>query len=179
MKQIFKNIYIETYKNFDIDVDNELSNLTKNKIKYVINLTECDQLNGNHRMSLLCNGIKCKDFFNHPDLIRIKKIIPEQRTKREISLRYILREEIINNESDFIHQLSIMNENILFICNRNNVLSQLFTFIIMTLRNEEYIIPEILKDRNIVTSDKNETDIKKYLDKYIDIIYNNINEVSK
>ena len=72
-----------------------------------------------------------------------------------------------------------MNDNILFLCNRNNVLSQLFAFIIMTLRNEEYIIPEILKDRNIVTSDKNETDIKKYLDKYIDIIYNNINEVSK
>jgi hypothetical protein len=130
-------------------------------------------------MSLLCNKIKSKDFFNHPDLIRIKKIIPEQRTKREISLRYILREEIVNNESIFIRELSEMNDNILFICNRNNVLSQLFAFIIMTLRNEEYIIPEILKDRNIVTSDKNETDIKKYLDKYIYIIYNNINEVSK
>jgi hypothetical protein len=179
MKQIYKNIYIETYKNFDMDIDNELYNLTKNKIKYVINLTECDQLNGNHRMSLLCNKIKSKDFFNHPDLIRIKKIIPEQRTKREISLRYILREEIVNNESIFIRELSEMNDNILFICNRNNVLSQLFAFIIMTLLNEEYIIPEILKDRNIVTSDKNETDIKKYLDKYIYIIYNNINEVSK
>jgi hypothetical protein len=179
MKQIYKNIYIETYKNFDMDIDNELYNLTKNKIKYVINLTECDQLNGNHRMSLLCNKIKSKDFFNHPDLIRIKKIIPEQRTKREISLRYILREEIVNNEINFIRELSEMNDNILFLCNRNNVLSQLFAFIIMTLRNEEYIIPEILKDRNIVTSDKNETDIKKYLDKYIYIIYNNINEVSK
>ena len=88
---------------------------------------------------------------------------------------------IADDKQDIIElrKRQISSDNILFICNRNNVLSQLFAFIIMTLRNEEYIIPEILKDRNIVTSDKNETDIKKYLDKYIYIIYNNINEVSK
>ena len=49
----------------------------------------------------------------------------------------------------------------------------------MTIRNESKYIEKLIKDRSVVTSDKNETDIKKYLDKYIDIIYNNINEVSK
>lgn len=179
MRQIFKNLYIETYRNFDKDIDNELSNLTKNKIKYVINLTECDQLNACHRISLLCNKIKSKDIFNNHNLQRIKRIPPIERSKRDISLRFILRENIINDEKDFLKDLSKSSENILFICNKNNVLSQLFSFIIMTLRGEEDHIPILIKDRNIVTSVKNETDIKKYLDKYMDIIYNNINEVSE
>ena len=49
----------------------------------------------------------------------------------------------------------------------------------MTIRKESHHIPIILKNRDIVTSLKNENDIKSYLDKYMSIIYNNINEVSK
>jgi hypothetical protein len=179
MRQIFKNLYIETYRNFDRDIDNELSNLTKYNIKYVVNLTECDVLNACHRISLLCNKIKSKDLFDNPDLLRIKKIPPQNRSRHDISLRYILRENIINEEKNYILDLSKETENILFLCNKNNVLSQLFVFILMTLQGEEDHIPILIKDRNIVTSVKNETDIKKYLDKYIDIIYNNINEVSE
>ena len=179
MRQIFKNLYIETYRDFDRDIDNELSNLTKYNIKYVINLTECDVLNACHRISLLCNKIKSKDFFDNSELLRIKKIPPVNRSKRDISLRHILRENIVNEERDFLKELSKNKDNILFICNKNNVLSQLFAFIIMTIRGEEDHIPILIKDRNIVTSTKNETDIKKYLGKYMDIIYNNINEVSK
>jgi len=179
MRQIFKNLYIETYRDFDRDIDNELSNLTKYNIKHVVNLTECDVLNACHRISLLCNKIKSKDLFDNPDLLRIKKISPQDRSKRDTSLRYLLRENIINEEKDYILDLSKETENILFLCNKNNVLSQLFVFILMTLRGEKDHIPILIKDRNIVTSAKNETDIKKYLDKYIDIIYNNINEVSE
>ena len=40
-------------------------------------------------------------------------------------------------------------------------------------------IDSILRDKEVVTSAKYRADIKNYLDKYIDIIYNNINEVSK
>ncbi len=179
MQQIFKNLYIDTYSNFNNDVNNELSNLIKNKIKLVINLTECDQLTTDHRLSLICNKIKCKDIFNHIELIRIKKIPPNNRSNNDIKKRYNLRDKLIHDNSNVIYDLSKLDTNILFLCNRNNVLSQLFVFIIMTLRNESKYIEKLIKDRSVVTSDKNETDIKKYLDKYIDIIYNNINEVSK
>lgn len=179
MKQIFRNLYIETYKNFDQDIDNELSNLTKYNIKFVINLTECNLLNSCHRLSLLCNSIKCKDIFDNKDLLRIKNIPPLDRIGSDVDLRRELREQIIDTQSEFIHKLSKEEGNILFICNRNNVLSQLFVFIIMTLRDESHHIPIIIKDRDIVTSHKNECDIKKYLDKYIDIIYNKVNEISK
>ena len=117
--------------------------------------------------------------FNNKDLIRIKKILPKNRSEQDINLRYKLREEIIDAQSNFIYELTRKKENILFVCNRNNVLSQLFVFIIMTLRDEAHHIPILIKDRNIVTSRKIENDIKKYLDKYIDIIYNNINEFPK
>ena len=179
MRLVFRNLYIETYKDFDRDLSNELSNITKYNIKYVINLTECDQLTSYHRLSLLCNKIKCTDVFNNEDLIRIKKIPPTNRSQHDIDLRYKLREEIIDNKSNFIHGLTRKKENILFLCNKNNVLSQLFVFIIMTLRDEAHHIPILIKDRNIVTSRKNENDIKKYLDKYINIIYNKINEIPK
>lgn len=179
MQKVFRNLYIETYRNFDRDIDNELYNIIKNDIKYIVNLTECDQLNSYHRISLLCNKIKCKDLFNDRDLIRIKKIPPLDRSNDEINLRLKLREEIIEYNRDFIKSLCKFDGNILFLCNKNNVLSQLFTFIIMTIRKESHHIPIILKNRDIVTSLKNENDIKSYLDKYMSIIYNNINEVSK
>ena len=94
MQKVFRNLYIETYRNFDRDIDNELYNIIKNDIKYIVNLTECDQLNSYHRISLLCNKIKCKDLFNDRDLIRIKKIPPLDRSNDEINLRFKLREEI-------------------------------------------------------------------------------------
>lgn len=179
MRQIFRNLYIETYRDFDRDINNELSNLVKNNIKHVINLTECDQLNSCHRVSLLCNKIKYADIFDDKNLLRIKKIPPVERTEYDINLRVRLREEIVKHNIDFITSLSKLKDNILFVCNRNNVLSQLFTFIVMTLRGEDHHIPIIIKDRDIVTTSKNETDIKKYLDNYMNILYNNINEVSE
>lgn len=179
MRQLFKNLYIETFKNFDSDITNELSNLTKYNIKYVVNLTECNTLSSYHRLSLLCNKIKFNDIFDNKELRRIKNIPPLDRSKRDLKQRVILREQLINNNSDYILNLSKEDNNILFVCNKNNVLSQLFVFIIMTIRNEDHHIPILIKDRDIVTSKKNEDDIKKYLDKYIDIIYNNKNEISK
>lgn len=179
MKLIFKNLYIDTFSNFNNDIINELSNLTNYKIKHVVNLTECDSFNSFHKISLLINKIKCKDIFYHHDLLRIKKIPPEERSSRDIKYRIILREELVRKNKNFILNLSKSKDNILFLCNKNNVLSQLFVFIIMTLRNYAHHIPIYIKDRDIVTSDKNENDIRKYLDKYLDIIYNKTNEVSK
>ena len=180
MKQIYSNFYIDTFINLDKSIENELNDLITNKIEYVINLTEYQQLNVNHRIALTCNGIKSIDFFNDPELHRIKRIPPQSRSGEEISSRFIIRNRIIKEKSEFILNLSKMTGNILFICNRNNVLSPLFVCLMMYLRScTASHIDSILRDKEVVTSAKYKADIKNYLDKYIDIIYNNINEVSK
>ena len=179
MREIYNNLFIDTFKNFDKSVRGSLQDLIHNDIKYVINLTECGRLDARHRIALMCSKIKALDFFNDDELYRIKQIPPSSRTSNEINRRSIIREQIVYANTEFLKTLSVENVNILFVCNQNNVLSQLFAFIIMTLRGEDNHIPILMKDRNIVTSHKNETDIKKYLDKYMGIIYNKINEVSK
>ena len=44
MKKVFNNIYIDTFKSFDRSIDAELSDFYENDIKYIVNLTECNQL---------------------------------------------------------------------------------------------------------------------------------------
>jgi len=180
MKQIYSNLFIDTFKNLDRSISNELNNLLLNDIRYVINLTEYEQLNASHRIALISNGIKSLDFFDDPDLHRIKRIPPQSRSEEEISSRITIRNRIIKEKSELILNLSKVTDNILFVCNRNNVLSPLFVCLMMHLQscNASYI-DSILQDEDIVTSAKNRADIKKYLDKYIDIIYNYNNEISK
>ncbi len=180
MRQIYSNFYIDTFINLDKSIEDELNDLITNKIEYVINLTEYEQLNVNHRIALTCNGIKSLDFFKDPELHRIKHIPPQSRSGEEIRSRITIRNRIIKERSKFLLTLSGMTGNILFICNRNNVLSPLFVCLMMHLQScSASHIDSILQDDDVVTSAKNRADIKNYLDKYIDIIYNNINEVSK
>jgi len=40
MKQVYRNLFIDTFKNLDISIEDELNNLILNDIQYVINLTE-------------------------------------------------------------------------------------------------------------------------------------------
>lgn len=179
MKKVFNNIYIETFKNFNTDIAGELRDLYKNDIIYVINLTECNQLTADHRIALVCNKIKALDFFNDPELYRIKNIKPELRTTTEVQSRSTIRERIISDKSKLLLELSETDGNILFICNCNNVLSPLFTFIIMHLQGNGNYIENMMRDENLITSQKNKADVQKYLDKYKDIIYNKLNEISK
>lgn len=179
MKKVFNNIYIDTFKNFDINIAAELKDFYKNDIIYVVNLTECNQLTADHRIALVCNKIKALDFFNDPELYRIKNIKPELRTTDEVQSRSIIRERIIGEKSKNLLELSKVDGNILFVCNRNNVLSPLFTFIVMHLQGYGNYIENMMRDENLVTSQKNKADIQKYLDKYKDIIYNKLNEISK
>jgi hypothetical protein len=180
MKHIYHNLFIDTFKNLDRSIEGEMKDLIKNNIEYVINLTEYQQLNVNHRIALTCNGIKSLDFFDDPELHRIKRIPPQSRSGEEISSRITIRNRIIKERSKFLLTLCGMTGNILFICNRNNVLSPLFVCLMMHLQScNASHIDSILQDDDVVTSAKNRADIKNYLDKYKDIIYNNINEVSK
>ena len=180
MKQVYRNLFIDTFKNLDRSIEDELNNLILNDIQYVINLTEYEQLNVSHRIALISNGIKSLDFFDDPELHRIKRISPQSRSEEEISSRITIRDRIIKERSQFLLNLSEMTGNILFICNRNNVLSPLFVCLMMHLQScNARHVDSILQDKDVVTSAKNRADIKNYLDKYIGIIYNNINEVSK
>tara|TARA_R110001592_G_scaffold328964_1_gene610583 strand:- start:4411 stop:4965 length:555 start_codon:yes stop_codon:yes gene_type:complete len=179
MKKVFNNIYIDTFKSFDRSIDAELSDFYENDIKYIVNLTECNQLTANHRIALVCNKIKALDFFNDPELYRIKNIKPELRTSSEVQSRSTIRERIMGEKSKFLLDISKIDGNILFVCNRNNVLSPLFTFIIMHLQGNENYIKNIMKNKDVITSQSNKADVQKYLDKYKDIIYNKINEIPK
>lgn len=178
MKKVYGNLYIDTFKNFDASVNGELNDFIKNKIKLVINLTECAQLDASQRIALICNKIKAFDLFNDPELVRIKQIPPNDRTAEEVNSRSIIREKRVKELSQYILDLSKVEENILFVCNKNNVLSQLFVLIILKLRGKDDVVKDILEDSNIVTTIKNRNDIEKYLEKYISIIYNEVNEVS-
>lgn len=177
MINIFNNLYIDTYNNFSEDIINKLPTFLNADIKHVVNLTECNLLRLPYKLVMIRNKIKFTDFFKNNDLIRIKQIPPAERTQEEIKVRKILREDIVRCRSNYILNLSNSKDNILFICNNNNVLSQLFVFIIMTLQGDQKYVPILLKDRCIVTSHKNETDIRNYLDIYIPIIYNKVNEI--
>jgi len=177
MKKIFNNLYIDTFESLDSSIEAELSDFYNNNIKYVVNLTECNQLTPMHRLSFVCNKIKALDLFDNYELRRIKKIAPVDRTEREVKSRFILRDNIVLQNREFLLELSKSTDNILFTCNRNNVLSPLFVFIIMKLQGYENYIENMMRDKTIVTSHQNKCDIEKYLDKYISIIYNNNNEV--
>lgn len=179
MKKIFNNLYIDTFESLDSSIEAELSDFYKNDIKYVINLTECSQLTHMHRISFVCNKIKALDLFKNSELQRIKKIAPKDRTDSEVKSRFILRDSIILKNREFLLKLGKTRDNILFVCNRNNVLSPLFVFIIMKLQGFENYIENMMRDKTLVTSHQNKCDIEKYLDKYISIIYNSNNEVSK
>jgi hypothetical protein len=180
MKKVYGNFYIDTFKNLDILIEEKLSKLITNNIKHVINLTECEQLNVNHRVALTRNGIKSLDFFNDSKLHEIKRVPPKYRSTEDISIRHAIRERIVEERSKFLFELSRSTQNILFVCNRNNVLSPLFVCIMIHLRLcDDDVIYSILQDNKIVTTVKNKNDINFYIDKYIKIIYNKLNEISK
>ena len=49
----------------------------------------------------------------------------------------------------------------------------------MHLQGNENYIKNIMKNKDVITSQSNKADVQKYLDKYKDIIYNKINEIPK
>lgn len=178
MKHITCNYYIDTFCNFLTDVENNLKYIKENNIKYVLNLTECNLLSIKERLLLAKNGIKSHNFFTDGRLIMIKTVPPEERTEFEKTLRIELREKTVLESVDYLKETAIIRDNILLLCNQNNVLSQLFTFILMSIDNKKDQIEALLNDTSIV-DEKNKADIKTYLDKYLDIYYNKINETQK
>jgi hypothetical protein len=78
----------------------------------------------------------------------------------------------------YIESLRVQSGNILFVCNENNVLAPLFIMIIMSLKGYYETALVTLDNASIIKQEKKET-IKKYLDKYLELIYNKLNEISK
>jgi hypothetical protein len=147
-------------------------------IKIVVNLTERDQLSSEQSLQLLKLGIKSHNFFDNPDLINIKKVKPDSRTDTQTLLRSKIRETIIIHKLKYIESLRVQSGNILFVCNENNVLAPLFIMIIMSLKGYYETALVTLDNASIIKQEKKET-IKKYLDKYLELIYNKLNEISK
>tara|TARA_R110000803_G_scaffold70111_3_gene132856 strand:- start:200 stop:703 length:504 start_codon:yes stop_codon:yes gene_type:complete len=165
-----------TFNNLAENLLTSLGCLYLKDIKTVVNLTERDQLSSEQSLQLLKLGIKSHNFFDNPDLINIKKVKPDSRTDTQTLLRSKIRETIIIHKLKYIESLRDQNGDILFICNENNVLAPLFIMIIMSLKGYYKTALITLDNDSIIKQEKKET-IKKYLDKYLDIIYNKLNEI--
>jgi hypothetical protein len=150
--------------------------LISNNIRHVINLTECDSLTSMQSLSLARKRIKSINFFNDDRLTQIKKIVPSSRTEEQVNQRYIIRESILRNQTRYIKELSSFTDGILFICNKNNVLSPLFILLILSLKRRNDAVVSLLDNPLVVKPTQKQT-IEKYLAIYLDIVYNKLNEL--
>lgn len=178
MLKVFNNLYMDTFSNLAKNLLTSRGCLNLKDIKIVVNLTERDQLSSEQSLQLLKLGIKSHNFFDNPDLINIKKIKPDSRTDTQTLLRSKIRETILLSKLEYIENLRNQKSDILFICNENNVLAPLFIMIIMSLEGYYETALITLDDSNIIKQ-KKKAAIKKYLDKYLELIYNKLNEISK
>jgi hypothetical protein len=178
MIQVFNNLYMDTFNNLAENISTRRNYLNLKDIKTVVNLTERDQLSSEQSLRLLKLGIKSHNFFDNPDLISIKKVKPDERTNTQTLLRLKIRETLLLSKLEYIESLREQKSDILFICNENNVLAPLFIMIIMSLQGYYNTALITLDDSSIIKQEKKAT-IRKYLDKYLKLVYNKLNEISK
>ena len=175
---VYNNLYMSTFSELTEHMLTPRGRSNLLDIKIVVNLTERDQLSSEQSLQLLKLGIKSQNFFDNKDLIGIKKIKPDCRTDTQTLLRSKIRESILLSKLKYIKDLCNQENIILFVCNENNVLAPLFIMIVMSLEGHYETALEILNDSNIIKQ-KKKAAIRRYLDKYLELIYNKLNEISK